>query len=97
MGRWTSSAARGGLLLLLFLIGAVLPGTGIARQAQLPPIAIVATAAGADNDDPDGFLVAHSARPATVPAAPLVLGVLAVRKASVAAGPVTHAAGLYFP
>jgi len=96
MGRWTSSAARGGSLVLLFLIAAVLPGTGIARQALLPPMSIVATAAGDDNDDPDGFLLAHSARPATVPVAPLLLGVLTSRKASIPAGPVTYVPVLYY-
>jgi peptidoglycan/xylan/chitin deacetylase (PgdA/CDA1 family) len=98
MGRWTNSAARGAILVLLLLTAAVLPGTGIARQAPLAPISIVASAAADESDDPDGFIVDHSARPVPTPtptAAPL-LGELVTKKAAVPVGPATYVPILYY-
>jgi peptidoglycan/xylan/chitin deacetylase (PgdA/CDA1 family) len=91
-----NGATRGGILVLLFAIASVLPGTGIARQAPLADMSIVARAAADDDDDPDGFIVAHSARPATSPAAPLLLGELTSRRAPMPAGPVTYVPILYY-
>jgi peptidoglycan/xylan/chitin deacetylase (PgdA/CDA1 family) len=78
------------------LTAAVLPGTGIARQAPLAPISIVANAAVDESDDPDGFIVAHSARPSPTPTAVPQLGELVVRKAPIPVGPVTYVPILYY-
>jgi len=81
---------------LLFLIAAVLPGTGIARQAPLAAMSIVGRAAADDSDDPDGFIVEHSARPTPTPTGAPLLGELVVRKAPIPAGPVTYVPILYY-
>jgi len=82
---------------LLFLMAAVLPGAAITRQAPLAAISIVAQAAADDSDDPDGYIVDHSARPVPNPAsAPLLLGELTTRKASIPSGPVTYVPILYY-
>jgi peptidoglycan/xylan/chitin deacetylase (PgdA/CDA1 family) len=96
MGRWTNGATRGGLLVLLFLMAAMLPGTGIAGQAPLASISVVAAAAADDSDDPDGFIVAHSARPTPTARAAPILGELIVRKAALPSGPVTYVPILYY-
>lgn len=92
----TNGATRGGVLVLLFLITALLPGTAIGRQARLAPISIVAGAAADDPDDPDGFVVQHGPRPAVDPATAPLLGELVTRRAAVPAGPVTYVPILYY-
>jgi peptidoglycan/xylan/chitin deacetylase (PgdA/CDA1 family) len=82
--------------MLLFLMAAMLPGTGIAGQAPLASISVVAAAAVDESDDPDGFIVAHSARPAPTARAASILGELIVRKAARPAGPVTYVPILYY-
>jgi peptidoglycan/xylan/chitin deacetylase (PgdA/CDA1 family) len=96
MGRWTNGATRGGLLVLLFLLAAMLPGTGIAGQAPLASISVVVAAAADESDDPDGFIVAHSAQPTPTARAAPILGELIVRKAARPAGPVTYVPILYY-
>jgi peptidoglycan/xylan/chitin deacetylase (PgdA/CDA1 family) len=96
MGRWTPAATRGGILLLVLLTAAVLPGTGIARQAPMATVSIVAHAAADESDDPDGFIVAHSARPAPSPTSAPLIGELVVQKAPVPTGPVTYVPILYY-
>jgi peptidoglycan/xylan/chitin deacetylase (PgdA/CDA1 family) len=96
MGRWTNGATRGGVLALLLLIVAVLPGTAIARQAPLAAISIVAGAAADESDDPDGLMVEHSAWPAPTPSPAPILGELVVKKAAIPAGPVTYVPILYY-
>jgi peptidoglycan/xylan/chitin deacetylase (PgdA/CDA1 family) len=89
MGRWTTGATQAGILVLLFVMAAVLPGTGFDHPA--PPSTSVAARAAADpSDDPDGSVVEHSARPAPSPSsAPLRLGELTPTRPTVPAGPVT--------
>ncbi len=96
MGRWTNGATRGGVLALLLLIAALLPSTGIARQAPLAAISVMARAATDESDDPDGFIVEHAARPAPTPRPAPVLGELVVKKAVISAGPVTFVPILYY-
>lgn len=97
MGRWTNGATRGGVLALLLLITAVLPGTGVARPARLAAISIVAQAAAYDSNDPAGYIVPRSRRPATspTPVARLV-GQRTSRLAPIATGPVTYVPILYY-
>jgi peptidoglycan/xylan/chitin deacetylase (PgdA/CDA1 family) len=96
MGRWTNRAARGGVLVLLLLMAAALPGTAIARQAPLVTISVVAGAAVDENDVPEGLIVEHPAAPVpTASAAPLI-GELVAKKAPVAVGPVTYVPILYY-
>ena len=92
----TKGATRGGVLVLLLLLAAVLPGTGLARQAPLPAISVVSVAAADPSDDPDGFIVDHSARPAPNPTAAPLLGELVAKKAFVPVGPVTSVPILYY-
>ena len=100
MGRWTTGVSwggtlgRAGMLILLFLLAAVVPGTAIARPA---PLTIVAPAAAADDsDDPDGFIVAHSPRLAPTPAPVPLVGELVAKKAPIPMGPVTYVPILYY-
>jgi len=92
----TSGATRGGILVLLFLIAAVLPGTGIARQAALPPVSILMVAAASVDGDPDNFIVHRSTPPFPSTTVRTTLGVLVVKKAAVPAGPVTYVPILYY-
>src|ERR1700686_2195164 len=96
MTRWTNGATRGGVLVLLLLTAAVLPGTGIARQAPLGPISVVARAAADESDDPDGLIVEHSAAPVPTPTAAPLIGELVAKKAPVPVGPVTYVPILYY-
>jgi peptidoglycan/xylan/chitin deacetylase (PgdA/CDA1 family) len=97
MGRWTNRATRGGVLALLLLIAAVLPGTGIARPAPLAVISIMAEAAAYDSNDPNGYIVPRSRRPATrpTPAARLV-GQRIGSVAAIATGPMSYVPILYY-
>jgi peptidoglycan/xylan/chitin deacetylase (PgdA/CDA1 family) len=97
MGRWTTGATQVGILVLLFLMAAALPGTGIDHQARPASMSMVARAAADPSDDPDGFTVEHSARPTPSPSptptptpAPLLLGEVTPKKAPVPAGPATY-------
>jgi peptidoglycan/xylan/chitin deacetylase (PgdA/CDA1 family) len=92
MGRWTSGARRGSILVLLFLVAAVLPGTGIARQAPLAAMSIVARAAADDNDDPHAFTARLAPSPSPAP----LLGELIMRKAPIPSGPATYVPILYY-
>jgi peptidoglycan/xylan/chitin deacetylase (PgdA/CDA1 family) len=97
MGRWTNGATRGGVLALLLLIAAVLPGTGIARPATLAAISIMAQAAAYDSNDPSGYIVPRSRRPATSPTpAARAIGQGTIRLAPIATGPVTYVPILYY-
>jgi len=96
MGPWTSGAMRGGILLLIFVIAAALPGAGIARQAPVAAIAIVARAAADEDDDPGAFIVAHPLRPTPSPTPAPFLGELVVKKAPIPTGPVTYVPILYY-
>jgi len=86
--------------MLLFVMAAALPGTGLVRETPVAAITIVAHAAADANDDRHGFIVAHSARPTPSPTpsptpAPL-LGELVVKKAPIPTGPVTYVPILYY-
>jgi len=96
MGPWTSGAMRGGILLLIFVIAAALPGAGIARHAPVAAIAIVARAAADEDDDPGAFIVAHPLRPTPSPTPAPFLGELVVKKAPIPTGPVTYVPILYY-
>ena len=104
MARWTRPATRGGLLVSLLLIGAALPGTGIARQAPLAGVSIVARAAAdpsADpGDDPDDVFAERAARsdpsPTPSPTSSRLIGELTARNAAVPTGPVTYVPILYY-
>jgi peptidoglycan/xylan/chitin deacetylase (PgdA/CDA1 family) len=96
MERWTNGAVRGGVLVLLFLVAAALPAAGLAREAALAPVSIVASAAVDENDDPDGFIVPHPVRSSPTPTTAPRLGQLVVRKAPILVGPVTYVPILYY-
>jgi peptidoglycan/xylan/chitin deacetylase (PgdA/CDA1 family) len=96
MARWTNGATRGGVLVLLLLTAAVLPGTAIARQEPLAAISVVARAAADENDVPDGRIAEHSAAPVPTPKAAPVIGELVVKKAPISVGPVTYVPILYY-
>ncbi len=89
MGRWTNGATRGGVLALLLLTAAVLPGRPIARQPPLGAISVVARAAADENDDHDGFME-HSSPAVPTPTAAALISELVVRKAPIPVGPVTY-------
>jgi peptidoglycan/xylan/chitin deacetylase (PgdA/CDA1 family) len=92
----TSGATRGGVLVLLLLIAAVLPGTGIAGQAPLPPVSILMVAAASTDGDPDNFIDHRSTPPFPTPTVRPTLGVLIVKKAALPTGPVTYVPILYY-
>jgi peptidoglycan/xylan/chitin deacetylase (PgdA/CDA1 family) len=92
----TSGPTRGGILVLLFLFAAVLPGTGIARQAPLPPVSILMVAAASTDGDPDNFIDHRSTPPAPMPTLRPTLGMLVVKKPAVPTGPVTYVPILYY-
>jgi peptidoglycan/xylan/chitin deacetylase (PgdA/CDA1 family) len=96
MGSWTSGATRVGILVLLFVMAAALPGTGFARETPVAAVAIVTRAAADEDDDPGGFIVAHSARPTPTPTPAPLLGELVVKKAPIPTGPVTYVPILYY-
>ncbi len=96
MGRWASRARRGGILAVLVLVAAVLPGTGIRPLAPLAAASFVAGAAADDGDDPDGALVEHSAQPVPSPTPAPLLGELIAKKAPLPTGPVTYVPILYY-
>jgi peptidoglycan/xylan/chitin deacetylase (PgdA/CDA1 family) len=96
MTRWTNRAARAGVLVLLLLTAAVLPGTAIARQAPLAAMSVVVPAAADENDVPDGLIVEHSAAPVPTPTAAPLIGELVVKKAPLPLGPVTYVPILYY-
>jgi len=97
MGRWTNGARRAGVLALLLLIAAVLPGTVVARPAALASISIVAQAAGSDSNDPAGYIVPRLRHLATgpTPAARLV-GKRTSALSLTATGPMTFVPILYY-
>ena len=82
--------------MLLVLVAAALPGAGIARQAPMAAMSVVAGAAADENDHPDGFIVVHSARPTPNPTQAPLLGELVVKKAAIPAGPATYVPILYY-
>ncbi|HEV2014178.1 MAG TPA: polysaccharide deacetylase family protein [Candidatus Dormibacteraeota bacterium] len=98
MGRWTTRATRGGALALLFLILAVLPGTGLRPAAPLAAPMILLGVAADDLEEANGLIAARAARPAPIPTAPqqLVLGEVAQKKAPGLSGPVTYVPVLYY-
>jgi peptidoglycan/xylan/chitin deacetylase (PgdA/CDA1 family) len=96
MGRWTTRATRGGALALLFLILAVLPGTG-PRPAAAPfaaPTILLGVAAD-DLEEANGLIVVHAAKPAPAPPH-VVLGVVAQKRAPGPSGAVTYVPVLYY-
>ena len=97
MGRWTDGATRAGVLALLLLIAAVLPGTVVARPAPLAAISIVAQAAGYDSNDPAGYIVPRPRHLATgpTPAARLVAKRTSALSLT-ATGPMTFVPILYY-
>ena len=104
MGRWISGARRAGILVLLFLIAAALPGTGIARQAPLAGVSMVARAAADPPDDPADFMVERAAPPDATPSASptasptssRLIGELIPKNPVIPAGPVTYVPILYY-
>src|ERR1700686_1323274 len=93
MQSWTTRANRGATLALLFLIPAVLAGTGLRPAAALPAAAVAPGFESAESDDLNGAIAVRMAKPAP---APLILAELSPKKAPVPSGPVTYVPILYY-
>ncbi len=78
---------------LLFLIPAVLAGTGLRPAAQLTAAATAPGIESAESDDLNGAIAVRMAKPAPVP---LILAELSPKKAPVPSGPVTYVPILYY-
>lgn len=96
MHRWTPRARQAGTLALLFLIPALLAGTGLRPAAALTAAAIVQGIAADEPDEPNGLIANRTANPAPAPAPPLVLAELSPKKAPLPSGPVTYVPILYY-
>jgi peptidoglycan/xylan/chitin deacetylase (PgdA/CDA1 family) len=94
MNRWSARAAQGGTLVLLFLLPAVLAGTGLRPTAPAAALTVVPGVASNDFDEPNGLIAAHEAKGEAV--LQPVLGELASQKAPVPSGPVTYVPILYY-
>jgi peptidoglycan/xylan/chitin deacetylase (PgdA/CDA1 family) len=94
MQGWTTRAKQVGIVLVVFLLPAVLAGTGL-RPAPLAAAAIASGVAEDEFDESNG-LIASRTRSAPVPGRQLVIAELAPRKAPFPAGPVTYVPILYY-
>jgi len=95
MQGWTIRAKQAGIVLLLFLIPAVLAGTGL-RPAPLAAAAIAPALADDEFDEPNG-LIGSRTRSAPLPGPQLIFAELAApRKAPFPTGPVTYVPILYY-
>jgi peptidoglycan/xylan/chitin deacetylase (PgdA/CDA1 family) len=95
MRNWTTRANRGATLALLFLIPAVLAGTGLRPAAPLLAAAIGPGFESDESDDLNGAIAARIATPAPAPAQ-LILAELSPKKAPLPSGPVTYVPILYY-
>jgi peptidoglycan/xylan/chitin deacetylase (PgdA/CDA1 family) len=93
MQRWTARARQAGIVLILFLIPAVLAGTGLRPAAPLAAAAVTTEDPADDLVEPNG-LIGSRTKPA--PGPQLIVAELAPRKAVVPTGPLTYVPILYY-
>jgi len=94
MQGWMTRARQAGIMALLFLIPAVLAGTGIRLAAPLAVAAIGSGGAEEEFDEPSGLIGSRTKPAAAGPQ--LVLAELSPKKAAVPSGPVTYVPILYY-
>jgi peptidoglycan/xylan/chitin deacetylase (PgdA/CDA1 family) len=93
MHSWTARASQAGIVLILFLIPAVLAGTGLRPAAPLAAAALTTEDPADDLVEPNG-LIGSRTKPAQVPQ--LILAEVSPRIAPVPTGPVTYVPILYY-
>jgi peptidoglycan/xylan/chitin deacetylase (PgdA/CDA1 family) len=95
MHGWTARVRQVGIVLLLFLIPAVLAGTGLRPAAPLAAAALTPDDAPDDLVEPNGMIGSRTKlAPAQGPQ--LILAELSPKKAPVPSGPVTYVPILYY-
>ena len=95
MQGWTARGRQAGIVLLLFLIPAVLAGTGLRAAAPLAAAAVAPDDAADDLVEPNG-LIGSRTKPEPPQGPQLILAELSPKKAPVPSGPVTYVPILYY-